>query len=159
MSWAVTHAVIEAAPHDVFAVLQDPATYPLWVIGARRLRRTEGNWPSVGATLHHELGALGVTVIRDVTVVRAAEPDTLLELEAKLRPVGVVVVRLRLTPIDVGTVVTMEERPVDGPVDQVHNPLITWGLQLRNRWALHRLARLARGRAAESSSGPGAARP
>ncbi len=154
MSWAVTHSVIEAAPSDVFAVLQDPATYPLWVIGARRLREADEEWPAVGSALHHELGALGVTVIRDVTVVRTSEPDALLELEAKLRPVGVVIVRLRLTPIDIGTVVTMEERPVDGPVDQVHNPLITWGLYLRNRWALHRLGRLAAGRAAEGSSGP-----
>lgn len=112
MSLAVTHSVIEATPNDVFAVLQDPGAYPLWVIGARRLRKVDEDWPAGGGCLHHALGALGVTVIRDVTMARNSEPDALLELEAKLRPVGIVVVRLRLTPIDIGTVVTMEEKPV-----------------------------------------------
>lgn len=153
MSWAVTHRVIEATPGDVFAVLQDPATYPPWVVGARRLRKADESWPEVGSALHHELGAFGLTVVPDVTLVRGVEPDALLELEARLRPAGVVVVRVRLTPIDVGTVVTMEERPVDGPAEQIPNPLMAWALYPRNRWAVHILGRLARGRAAERRAG------
>lgn len=159
MSWAVTHVVIEADPSDVFAVLEDPATYPLWVVGARRLREADEEWPAVGSRLHHAVGAFGITLIRDVTVVRRMEPDVLLVLEAKLRPVGIALVLLRLTPIDVGTVVTIEETPVDGPAEKVHNPVITWSLQLRNRWALRKLAKLARGRAAERLTAPDAAAP
>ncbi|HMA47100.1 MAG TPA: SRPBCC family protein [Frankiaceae bacterium] len=151
MLTAVAHAHVPATPEQVFGVLADGRSYAYWVLGARRIRSVDPGWPAPGTRIHHALGFLGIEPVRDSTVVRAVEPGSLLDLQARMWPFGEVRIVLRLEPEDGGTRVTMEERPVKGPADRVHNPLLALALKLRNTWALRRLARLARARAAASA--------
>ena len=48
--------VVNAEPSDVWAVLADGWLYPLWVVGASRMREVDDTWPGVGARLYHSAG-------------------------------------------------------------------------------------------------------
>ena len=55
-----------ASPDDVWAVLADGWSYPLWVVGASRMRAVSADWPQPGAKLHRDDGfgsGAGVTRI------------------------------------------------------------------------------------------------
>ena len=52
----VTRTVL-AVPDQVWGVLADGWLYPLWVVGASRMREVDDHWPAVGARLHHSVGA------------------------------------------------------------------------------------------------------
>lgn len=149
MSYAVTRLVVDTERRDVFDVLRDGWLYSYWLRGARRIRSVDENWPDVGSKLWHALGGFGLTMIRDSTTVRAVDDDSMIELGARARPLGAFCVRIRLAAIEGGTLVTMEERPVEGEVERRHNPLVSLLLHHRNRSSLRRLRRLARGRARE----------
>ena len=47
---ARTSIHVSAPPEAVFAVLSDPYTYEHWVVGCKRIRGVEGDWPQPGAT-------------------------------------------------------------------------------------------------------------
>ena len=47
---------IGVGPEQVFDVLDDAGAYPKWVVGARRVRRVDPNWPAVGSQFHHAVG-------------------------------------------------------------------------------------------------------
>ena len=47
---------INASPHEVFAILMDAYKYAHWVVGAKRVRATDPNWPEIGARFHHTVG-------------------------------------------------------------------------------------------------------
>jgi uncharacterized protein YndB with AHSA1/START domain len=89
--------VVHASPQEVFAVLADGWTYPLWVVGATHMREVDPNWPAVGSRLHHSVGTWPLQ-IHDITQVRAAEPGQLLELHARAWPSGAARVRITLAP-------------------------------------------------------------
>jgi hypothetical protein len=44
------------SPEQVFAVLRDSWTYPVWVVGASRMRDVDDGWPAPGTKLHHSFG-------------------------------------------------------------------------------------------------------
>ena len=48
--------VIKTTPQRVWDVLADGWLYPLWVVGASRMREVDDSWPAVGAQLHHSVG-------------------------------------------------------------------------------------------------------
>lgn len=135
------------APVDaVWDVLADGWLYPLWVVGASRMRDVDDSWPLEGAELHHSVGAWPV-LIDDTTQVLECRPGSLLRLEARARPGGTARVAVRLEPAGGGTSVTIHEDAVSGPgrwvPGVVRQPLLGW----RNVESLRRLAYLAERRA------------
>src|SRR5206468_4771289 len=72
---------IDAPPKRVFAVLADPASYAYWVVGSRKIRDADDDWPAVGSAFHHVVGVWPFEV-RDHTVVEAVKPGRLLRLKA-----------------------------------------------------------------------------
>lgn len=129
---------IDASPAEVFAVLADANTYEDWVVGCDDIRAVEGDWPAVGARFFHTVG-VGPLKVKDNTVVIEVEPDKLLVLEARARPAGVAKVIFRLTPVDGGTEVEIEEYPIRGVAKLTHNPMQDGLIKTRNLETLRRL--------------------
>jgi uncharacterized protein YndB with AHSA1/START domain len=142
---ATTVEYINAAPEQVFAVLEDPYTYAYWVVGCKRIRAVENRWPEPGSKFHHTIG-IGPVATRDDTCVVRIEPPRLLELEAHGWPAGAARVTLRLEGSARGTRIEMTEVPTQGPAKWLHSPVLEAATHARNTVALRRLARLAEGR-------------
>jgi uncharacterized protein YndB with AHSA1/START domain len=133
---------IKTTPDKVWAVLADGWLYPLWVVGASRMRDVDADWPDVGARIHHSVGAWPL-LLDDNTEVLDCEPGHLLEVRARSWPAGEARVVLRLTEVDGGTEVVMEEDVESGPARLVPKPVRTPMLAWRNVESLRRLAFLA----------------
>jgi uncharacterized protein YndB with AHSA1/START domain len=150
---------IHATPEAVFAVLADPRTYPQWLVGAKRIRAVEGDWPRPGSTFHHTVG-FGPATINDHTDVLEVEEPRMLLLKATIGPFGSFTVKFTLVPTADGTEVTFEEAPCDGavrslwrlPGGRALERLSIWG---RNKVSAQQLKQLVEERAAAvSPSGP-----
>lgn len=48
--------VVKAPIDAVWAVLADGWSYPVWVVGASRVRDVDAGWPAVGTRIHHAFG-------------------------------------------------------------------------------------------------------
>lgn len=132
-----------ASPAAVWSVLADGWTYPLWVVGAARMRAVESDFPAPGTKLHHSVGSWPV-MLDDETQVLEAEPERLLKIRARTRPFGTADVTLTLMPEpDGGTTITMAEEAVGGPFLAVPKAARQVLISQRNREALLRLALLA----------------
>jgi uncharacterized protein YndB with AHSA1/START domain len=143
---SITKRVLKTTPDRVWAVLADGWLYPLWVVGASRMREVEDGWPAVGTRIHHSVGAWPL-LIDDYTEVLGCEPQHVLELRARAWPTGEAFVRIRLTALGDETEVTMEEDVTSGPATLVPKPVRTPALHQRNVETLRRLAFLAERRA------------
>jgi uncharacterized protein YndB with AHSA1/START domain len=143
---------VDAPPHAVFGVLLDPYAYADWVVGSKRVRAVDENWPAPGARFHHTVGAPGVD-IKDSSKLVELEPDRRVVLEVRFRPVGVAVVTIDLEARTdgQGTCITMTEVPKDGPVRAWWSRPLEGAIFVRNAASLWRLARLARARAATTA--------
>ena len=133
--------VMNATPDQVWEVLADGWLYPLWVVGASRMREVDDAWPAVGARLHHSVGTWPL-LLDDETESVECEPGMRLVLHAHAWPAGRATVTLRLSPVGADTEVSIEEQATDGPgalvPRVVQDPLLAW----RNVEALRRLAYL-----------------
>lgn len=154
---AETSETLEASPADVWAVLTDPKTYEYFVVGTKRVRRHDPDWPRPGATLEHTAG-IGPLVLHDSSTVVASEPERRLVLEARFRPFGAATVEFRLQRDCVaggavarpgnGTgreriVLVVDENPVAGPIALPIVRRLTAALFVaRNRELLRRVRRL-----------------
>ena len=136
---------VHATPEQVFAVLQNPYTYAYWVVGCKRIRYVERDWPRPGSGFHHTIG-VGPVATNDETRVVAIDAPHYLELEAHGWPAGAARVQLSLAPSGATTRVEMVEEPTQGPAAWLHNPLLDAATHARNTVALRRLARVAEGR-------------
>jgi uncharacterized protein YndB with AHSA1/START domain len=139
---STTTRLVHASPAQVWKVLADGWLYPLWVVGATRMREVDDAWPQVGSRLHHSVGTWPL-VIDDRTEVAECVPESLLVLHAHAWPAGRADVTLRLQPVGTETEVVIEERAASGPgallPGPVQDPLLHW----RNTESLRRLAFLA----------------
>lgn len=133
--------VVTATPDTVWEVLSDGWLYPLWVVGASRIREVDDHWPAPGARIHHSVGVWPL-LLDDETVVRASTPGVHLELCAKVRPLGEALVRISLEPVGADTRIVMEEDVAKGPGKLLPDALLSPGLDWRNVEALRRLAYL-----------------
>ena len=142
--------VVDATPDEVWQVLSDGWTYPVWVVGASRMRDVDDNWPEVGSQLQHSAGVWPM-LIDDSTEVLECRPGTMLRLRARAWPAGEAEVVFRLRPQGVGTEVVIEENAVSGPAallpSFVEDPLLAW----RNTETLRRLAYVAENRHARGT--------
>lgn len=146
-------AFLDVPPEAVWAVLADATTYVDWVVGCRRVRLVEGDWPAVGAAFHHSFGA-GPAHVNDKTVVLECEPARRLVLEARAFPVGSAWVELTLSPAATGTHVVMDERPLRPLAFRLTTPLLAAPTVVRNTVTLRRLGDVARERWAGRGSNP-----
>jgi uncharacterized protein YndB with AHSA1/START domain len=143
---ASNEIVVEAPPEAVWAVLSDGEAYGDWVVGTKAVSRVDAGWPGVGTAIDYELGIGPITVGDHTEVMESRRPE-LLVLRARFKRLGAAVIRLRLAPEGPGTRITMDEEPVEGLVEAVHNAVADAALGRRNDEALRRLKRLAEARA------------
>jgi uncharacterized protein YndB with AHSA1/START domain len=141
---------VAASPEAVFEVLDDADAHPRWVVGARRTRRVDADWPAHGSEFHHAVGLPGAE-LHDSTQVVERVPLHRITLEVRFRPTGTAQVELVVDETADGSVVTMDESPHSGPVSWlpwfVTDPL----LHARNAWSLQRLRHEMEQRSAVSS--------
>jgi uncharacterized protein YndB with AHSA1/START domain len=134
---------INAPLSRVWAVLADGWTYPGWVVGATHMRAVDDGWPAVGTFLHHSVGPWPL-VMSDKTEVLAVEPERLLELKARLWPLGAARIRLELSSVDATrTRVRMSEQATEGPTKILPQSVQAALLIPRNRESLARLSSMA----------------
>jgi hypothetical protein len=134
--------VMSTSPAQVWAVLADGWLYPLWVVGASRMREVDDTWPHPGARLHHSVGTWPL-LLDDITEVVESRPGSLLELKAHAWPAGRADVRIQLRPQGSDTEVVIEENATKGPAALLPNVLESPLLKWRNVESLRRLAFLA----------------
>ncbi len=137
---------MDCQPDDVFRVLSNGWLYPAWVVGASRMRDVDESWPQAGAQLHHSVG-VWPALLDDSTVVEEWSPPNRMVMRAKGWPIGEARVTLRVRKYDGGTMVRIDEEPVNGPATLLPGLLTTPLLRWRNSETLHRLAYLAEGHA------------
>jgi len=126
-------------PRDqAWRVVSDPRTYPTWLMGCRRIRAVDVDWPSPGARFHHEIG-LTPLLVRDSTAVTVSKEPSVLQLLIRFRPWGVGRVAFTLAG-DNPTQVTLDERIFDGWIGHISDVLLAPLIVARNWWSLRRLA-------------------
>ncbi|GAA5164680.1 SRPBCC family protein [Ornithinimicrobium tianjinense] len=144
---SVNTRLISAPPEAVFAVLSNGWLYPVWVVGASRMRAVDDKWPAVGARIHHSVG-VWPALIDDSTSVLEWDPPRRAVLQARLWPVGEATVSLDVERSgEQACTVTMTETPSSGPLAWLPGPAAEVPIKVRNVEALRRLAYLAEGRA------------
>jgi uncharacterized protein YndB with AHSA1/START domain len=137
---------IGTTPERVWDVLADGWLYPLWVVGATRMRDVDETWPAVGSRLHHSVGSWPL-LIDDTTSVLECTPQSVLRLRARAWPAGDAQVTIQLSGSGADTLVEIEEDAESGPGLLVPKPARDLGLHWRNVESLRRLAFLAERRA------------
>jgi uncharacterized protein YndB with AHSA1/START domain len=135
---------INASPERIFEVLSDPDNYGYWVVGSKRIRDADPDFPAEGTKFHHAVG-YGPIDVKDYTCVLESKPPHLLKLRAKARPLGTAHVTLQIAPEDGGSRVVMIEDPADPLTAFVFNPLTHLLVRGRNVESLDRLRHLAEG--------------
>jgi uncharacterized protein YndB with AHSA1/START domain len=139
--------VLATTPDRVWDVLTDGWLYPLWVVGATRMRAVDAAWPEVGSKIHHSVG-VWPAVLDDDTEVLECDPGRFLRLRARGWPLGEAEVAIRLTAQGAGTLVAIDEEAVSGPGSYLPGPVKAVSIKIRNVESLRRLAFLAEGRVA-----------
>ncbi|WP_299929179.1 SRPBCC family protein [uncultured Nocardioides sp.] len=142
---STTTRTVSATPEQVWEVLSDGWLYPLFVVGASRMREVDDSWPAVGSRLHHSVGSWPV-LIDDTTEVLEVDEGRRLLLKARGWPAGEAHVEISLRPDGDATLVTMVEDATAGPGVLVPKPLRDAQLHWRNVEALQRLAFVVEGR-------------
>lgn len=138
--------LMHATADQVWSVLADGWLYPLWVVGASRMRDVDDSWPGVGSQLHHSVGTWPL-LVDDSTEVLEVEPASRLVLRARAWPAGDAEVEILLRPRGQETEVAIIEDAHSGPARMVPAPLRYLPMKWRNTESLRRLAYLAERRA------------
>lgn len=142
---STTTRPIAATPDQVWEVLSDGWLYPLFVVGASRMRAVDESWPAVGSRLHHSVGSWPL-LIDDTTEVLEVEEAERILLLARGWPAGQANVEISLAPDNGQTLVTITEDATAGPGLLVPKPLRDAQLHVRNVEALRRLSYVVEGR-------------
>ena len=142
---STTTRSVSATPEQVWKVLSDGWLYPLFVVGASRMRDVDESWPAVGARLHHSVGTWPLLIDDTPEVVEVDEGKRILLL-ARGWPAGQAHVDISLEPQGDATVVTITEDATAGPGLLVPKPLRDAQLHWRNVETLRRLAFVVEGR-------------
>ncbi len=142
---STTSRPISATPDRVWSVLSDGWLYPLFVVGAARMRDVDEGWPAVGTKLHHSVGTWPL-LINDTTEVLEMEEERRLLLLARGWPAGTAHVDISLEARGTDTVVTIVEQAASGPGALIPKPIQDPQLHVRNIETLRRLAFVVEGR-------------
>lgn len=142
-----TSHTIDAPPSRVFDVLSDADAYGEWVVGSKKIRDADADFPAPGTRFHHTVG-FGPITVSDHTVVEEMKRPQRIKLRARARPIGTAHVTLELKRKGRGkTEVTMTEGPAD-PLSALafFHPLTILLVRGRNDESLRRLGDLATSR-------------
>jgi hypothetical protein len=139
------HRRLNCSSEEVFDVLNDGWSYPLWVVGASRIRNVDAGWPAPGSKLHHSFGVWPL-LIDDSTEVLEIEPGKRLVLEARGWPIGKARVEITVEADGFGSSVSISEDASGGPARLIPEPIRQPVIDFRNRETLRRLGYLAEGR-------------
>ncbi|UOQ57140.1 SRPBCC family protein [Leucobacter allii] len=148
--------LMRCTPEAVFRVLADGWLYPVWVVGASRMRDVDAHWPAPGARLRHSVGVWPM-LIDDTTSSIAWDPPQRMGLQARGWPVGEARVWIEAVPHPEGCTVRITERATRGPARMLPRALTDALLARRNAETLRRLASLAEGGARGGAAGGTAA--
>lgn len=140
-----TSRIIDSPVAAVWDVLADGWLYPLFVVGASRMREVDDDWPAPGSRLHHSVGSWPV-LVDDTTEVMEVEPGSRIRLLARAWPSGEAEVEIVLDPQGDRTRVSIREDAARGPAILVPKPVRHGMLEWRNRETLRRLAYVAENR-------------
>jgi len=141
---------IDVDPATVWSVLADAPAYAQFVVGTKCIRRFDPDWPDVGSSIHHTIGAGPIEVIRDSTTVTESTERRCLRLHAGMGWTGGSEIVFTLEAMGPSsTRVAVDEHPVRGLIAFAWNPVLDAGLSLRNRELLRRLRNIAVERAAK----------
>jgi uncharacterized protein YndB with AHSA1/START domain len=148
-----------AAPRDrVFDAVGDARTYPEWLVGARRIRRVDDDWPREGSSFHHAVGAGPIEIKDRTTVVRCDRPGEL-RLRAHIGPLGAAFVRFVIedSPEPGKTRLRLDEEPDSGVVRMawttLGRPLLRLSIWGRNAVSLENLKSYIEGGGSASADG------
>jgi hypothetical protein len=142
--------LFHCTPGAVFEVLKDGWLFPVWVVGASRMRKVDPTWPEEGSQLHHSFGTWPA-LINDTTTAVKFVPDQLLVMRAKGWPAGEADVVIEVASAPGGCTVSIYEDAVQGPAKLVPSPVRHQMLHWRNTETLLRLAFIAEGKSGYSS--------
>lgn len=142
---SVNRRTVRATPDQVWEVLADGWLYPVWVVGAARIRDVEAAWPAKGSKIHHSVGVWPL-LINDHTEVLESTPGSSMRLRARGWPVGEAEVHISLQASGAETEIVIVEDAVAGPGVLVPEPLKGLTLKWRNTETLRRLAYIIEGR-------------
>lgn len=123
-------------------MLSDGYRYADWVHGTKEIRDVDADWPTEGAVLHYIAG-VGRLTYEGETTVKVSQSLGRLELEVNAGRAGAVHVTIAIEPSGAGSIVTLDERPLSGPVRVLHNPLSRLGLFARTKVMIVDLVQLA----------------
>ena len=146
--------VVNTTPDRVWEVLSDGWLFPLWVVGAARIRDVDETWPKVGSRIHHSVGVWPV-LLNDDTEVLEQRPSQLIRLRANAWPLATAHVSISLNATGSHTEVVIEEQATSGPGAVVPDKLIAPFLNWRNVETLRRLAFIAEKRPTQQPAGRG----
>jgi hypothetical protein len=156
---ATSTRTLDVPREAVATVLADPRSYDGIVVGSRRIRWFDPNWPAPGARFHHTLG-FGPVTIRDHSEVVAEDLPRHLRLLVHLRPVGSAEVDFRLeAQRSERTRVEITETPTTGPMALAWSPPLAALTRWRNDRVLARLEEVAAGRAEAMARGTASGSP
>jgi hypothetical protein len=143
-------------PHEpaaVFSVLRDGWSYARWVVGTSKIRAVDDGWPQPGSRLHFRLGRGPLSKDDETRSMRLVDGSEL-ELEAVGRPLGTARVDFRVDKVRDGSLVTIIEHPIKGPLKTLHNPGFELLIYLRHVETLRRLEGEVRRRVRERPKVP-----
>lgn len=131
-----------ASTDEVWAVLSDGWVFPLWVVGASRIRTVDPDWPNEGARIHHSVG-LWPLLLNDETRSLGCHSGRELRLEARALPVGRAEVLIRLHDLARGCRIELIEHFISVPLTAIPHAAQHVAAHPRNAETLRRLAFLA----------------
>lgn len=137
--------VYDCPPEAVFDVFRDGWLFPVWVVGASRMRAMDRSWPAEGSRIHHSFGAWPL-LIDDTTSMLEWDPPHRMRIQARGWPLGEAQVEVTVEPHRRGCRVVIRENPSKGPGTLVPGFLMQPMLFLRNIETLRRLGLVAVGR-------------
>jgi hypothetical protein len=132
---------IDVHAEAAWRVIADPTTYPVWLVGTRRMLSVDADFPARGSGFRHEVG-VGPLRLRDrSTVLEAHARSRCLVLEVRARPViGSARVEMTVLAAGVGRArVTIREQPRSLPLGPLLRPLADRMIKARNDRSLANL--------------------
>lgn len=131
---------------DVFAVLANGWLYPVWVVGASRMRAVDDAWPQPAARLHHSFG-VWPAVLDDTTECLEWYPPRRAVFRAHGWPMGAARVTLEVEDRPDGCRISLTEDAEAGPGTLVPKPVRDVLMKIRNAETVNRLRLMSEGHA------------
>ena len=131
--------VLPCPSADADAILAEPRTYPLWLVGARKIRYVSPSWPRRGSYFEHVVG-FGPVASVDRTTSKGFRRGRELNFVVRARPFLEALVRFEVAPGAEGCCVRMTETPMG--LFNIGAPVVHPLIAVRNERSLQRLESL-----------------